>query len=96
MSRDGRVPLLNLYLNDRIAEEVWSGQVQMSRDSCISFSLPHHSSTPHPITERGWDSRDITAESTDKIAYKSLKMLIKCWNRTHAFWSVRASTEAFS
>lgn len=51
----------------------------------------HIIQVPHTLLQRGWGSRDVTAESTDRIAYKSLKMLIKCWNRSHAFWSVRAS-----
>lgn len=64
----------------------------MSQDRCLKHVLlSHHSSAPHPVTEGFWGSRDVTAESTDRIAYKSLKMLIKCWNRSHAFWSVRAS-----
>lgn len=56
----------------------------------------HIIQVPHTLLQRGWGSRDITAESTDRIAYKSLKMLTKCWNRSHAFWSVRASIGAFS
>lgn len=89
---------MNSYLNDRIADKVCSSLV---RSRCLRTDVEymffsHVIQVPHTLLQRGWGATDITAESTPRIAYKSSRMLIKWWNRSHVFWSVRSSTGAFS